>query len=337
MKTKILFLIIPLSLLLLWTGCEKEPPIVPDPEPPALFTLKVNSPVTEAEFGDSIPVTITTTLCDSVAYKILDDEGREIVIHEYSRPVDLIGSWVIVDTLIIVKTNLYNQAYVDAFHFLPDGGTEVKNDHVNVMGYFPEVIVTTTEASWKSGSNVTITSAHGDYIETDIPGYNGILNGTFTTSSLDSTRTYFVALHSKRNNISWRNVTIIVLDPTREDTLSYKMGPWRMIQLFFQRYPNGPWIEAEIWECDLDNLVYYYLSPEKTQLFDIGEIPCYDGEKNATGYWYLESNGNVLVTYQSVNQTIKSYRDIEILNDSTLTLVEHYDNGQSTKAIYHHP
>lgn len=316
MKTKILFfLIISLSLLLL-AGCEKDIPI-PDPEPPVLFTLDVTSPVTEAEFGDSILITIKTSLCDSVAYKILDDAGREIVIHEYSRPADLIGEWTIVDTLFIVKIGLNNQAYVDAFHFLPDGKIEVKNQHVNVMGYFPEVTVTgPEEVSWKSGAEVTIISTHGDYILTNLPGYNGILNGTFTTSPLDSTGTYYVALHSKRN-VSWRNVTIYVAEPTMSDTLSSKMGSWSgIVAIAFEIPPGGVWMPGEPRLCFSDDTTTY--CPDSRMIANFGEIKCGTEPTMKEFNWSLE--GKALILSNNGNVDI---REIVFLSSDTLVWTYH--------------
>lgn len=282
MKTNKFILLTFLFLSLFYIGCEQEDPIIPDPGP-TVFTLKVTCPNLEAEFGEYVLITIKTNLADSVAYKIDDGLGKTIFIHKYRRPSDLVGEWVIVDTLTIANVGL-NQAFVEAFDFLPKGGIEVKNDYISVTGYFPELYISApSQVSWREGAEITITSKYGDYIVSNIPGFpEGMLNGTFITPPLDSTKTYYSELHSKRNNVTARSIDINVLPPTMKDYLC-KTGPFGKIKIEFRDDLGAPWYEVSLGLCESDDrYVYEEIDSniiKRTHYF--GEIKCSSNEPDS--------------------------------------------------------
>lgn len=324
MKRGIFSYLILSTVFLILTGCQ-EPKDDDDPVNPVVHTYSAYAVRSEVLVGET----------DSLWYS---SNADSVII------TTMLGTFLLEDPaegfflLYIAEEGSFEVNF--KFFWNDSLSPFTSNKQCTITSYQPlQVTFPTDPIPWRTGATFHLETHFADSTVISYSGIDTVITGNypryFTTNPLDSNTVIRVVTYNKLGKVE-ASETIYVKDPTREDTLSYKMGPWKMVKLEF-KYLDGPWHEEAVSLCLSDDLVYYYLYPEKTGLYDIGEIPCFEGESNRTGFWYLENEDTVLVTYQYVNQTGYSYQVIKFLDENTLVLIDNYQNGQSTKTTYNHP
>lgn len=96
--------------------------------------------------------------------------------------------------------------------------------------------------------------------------------------------------------------------PTAEDTLC--MGSWYLIKLEFMTPPSTEWVEYEIWECNLDDFITFYLNPKEV-IFNFGTVKCFVGEPQ-TVPWLWTMSGNV-ITLSGLDDHIEMLDRIKLI------------------------
>lgn len=95
---------------------------------------------------------------------------------------------------------------------------------------------------------------------------------------------------------------------TVEDTLC--MGGWKLFKLEFEN-AQGQWDPQNIWECQRDDVLNFYLIPQQKAINYFGEIRCGDEPEYSGSTWSL--SGNILTLGQAIYESV--------INQDTLILV----------------
>lgn len=165
----------------------------------------------------------------------------------------------------------------------------------------------------------------------DIPGFNGF-SGDYPTGRLFQTTIFHLSATNGKDTLN-EDITILV-DPTKADTLC-NFGGWRMTGLAFNMSPpDGPWTDAEVWECYNDDLWILKQIPTNESIYYFGENKCSPDESDS-----LPSSWSIVRTEDSLGYYFlgdETYVFIEKLNIDSLVLIEKYDD-QWVKYIYTHP
>jgi hypothetical protein len=263
-------------VLFISPGCEKDPPI--QEEKPINIELSVSN-LNPDYMG-------TTT----VSWKVTGDYDRvSVSVNSQVISTETTGK------KILSEITSDNVVTVSAFQKGQNEPTKIKTATISVKtGIAPVVTFTATPTSIIRGESVTVFwEILGEIksIECDLPGFSG-LGGAVVISPTENI-TYTLSVHWK-GGIEARTFSITVNEPpppTMADTLC--SGPWRKVKLEFQMN-EGPWYEADIWECSKDDRYTFSLP---NILFVYNGEPCGGEPISSTGTWTLVGNalntGNV--------------------------------------------
>ena len=134
-------------------------------------------------------------------------------------------------------------------------------------------------------------------------------NGSVETEHIVTTCEFSALAKGKGGEISKTKTIMVLLPLTMEELLCD--GPWYLVKLEFMTPPSTEWVEADIFECDLDNFLIFYSN--YIAVHNSGPIKCNENEPQTdSGPWSMNENGT-MVTLGQLN-----FYFIEVLDETTL-------------------
>lgn len=261
-------------LLLLFVGCQKDPDelIVP----PLELSLKASPEI--INFGQTSTINIDVKNADSTFSDI-----PEAVLAK--------GSFVKSVNVAPVVTTIY---HVRAYQ---KGKVSIVSVTIVVIPpSAPSIVANFNPSSIEKGKKTVFSwnvTGLVDSVKSNLPGVSG-LSGNIEitpTESLTATITAY-----GKGGVTTQKVTLTVTEPlpSTDEELLCNFGPWKKIKMEFQHDYDGSWAEQEIWQCMQDDLMFFYLTPTKKEVYYNGEIRCGTENKSQEGPWSL--NGVIINT-----------------------------------------
>jgi len=295
--------------LFAFVRCEKPGNSGEDAKVPS---LTVNANPSTIESGSSTMISITANNTDSVTS---DLPGATNIAGAVNKSVT---------TPVLTATTTYLfKAYGK------NGKVVAKNVTITVTQKpeKPTLVLTANPDTLPVGGGIVMIT--WTYTNTDKIIFNGVslmLNGYMCTDILTKDSTFTFTARGPGGETT-ESITVVVAQqiPPTQNEAYFCAGPWKWVKLEFQDATGLPWHEAEISECDKDDLLTNYF-PSKTWVYDDGINDC---GSTGSGTWFFVSDS--LINGGDPNHL----REIKTLNQDTLVWT--YNTGGNVRETYVHP